>query len=463
LRESIHTTDDIHKVLAFSRAYGHHKEWFERPLLARYAFETFLHEQNNKNGLLDRLKSRREDQFKRSFLKRSYEARFHDTLTDEELAVLPSSVLFTMIEDDDCTPDEIKRARNAIATTRKGQHFPLNKTYYEQSAKGVRIERMAHDTVRRAIIDIISVTATMPSRWQARHDEAVKRIAHLLNNPAKAQDLVNFFQSCINQGAYFKEISEHLQRLKGTVDKSTMVNAIDAMRNAAARSKHDKVPDDLYRTKMEPLNDILTMLKSQTDDSVGDINSVIIKSQSPAITDLYNYDTVHCCALFPYNNKDGILGYLEDEHIMLLQYFTKGKRGLLNIYGVIICALCEDQQGNTILLVDSAEGDENWLSAMKNWQETYRQCIKALAKDSGAKGIFYGGNGGNAVPKLFINYIQSVGTVREHLVYIDAEHRYVVDDSNGLVLRKKNSVPRYLETFKNGWSGKASGYYEPMA
>jgi hypothetical protein len=303
---------------------------------------------------------------------------------------------------------------------------------------------MADDIIKQAILDIISVTATPQNRWSQRHDEAKARLTTLLNNPTKAQDLINFFQSSINQGTYYKEISADHQRLKGNVDKSTMINAIDAIRNAAERNKYPAITKEQYERKMEPLSDILTMLKSQTDDTATEVQGVLIKTQAPAITDLVDYDTVHCCALFPYNNEDGITGYLEDEHIILLQYFTTGKRGLLTIYGAIICALCDDDKGNTILLVDSAEGDENWLNAMKNWQEVYRDCIKALAKDAGCTGVIYGKNAGNTVPKEFLKYLDT----KLQLTTIQ--------------LKKKNNAKRYLETFKNDWSGQAKGYYEKI-
>ena len=442
--DQIHTREDIERFLVFFQNYGHHKEWVKRPLLLKYAFETFCHDQERSSGLLDRLRSRREARFKLSFLRRAFAERYHDTITDEELTTAPSSSLFKMVEGADISPEEIAQARAAIVANKKSTHFPLNKIYYQQSARGTKIERMALDSVRQAVLDVISVTATVPGRWQARHDEAKARVASFLNNPAKAQELINFFQSAINQGSYFKEIATHHKKIQGAAAKDDIIAAVAAIRSAAERSKYDTIKDEQYRQKMEPLNDILTMLKSQTDDTATEVRGVLIKTQTPSITDLVDYDTVHCCALFPYHNEDGILGYLEDEHSILLQYFTTGKRGLLTIYGVIICVLCEDDVGNTVLLVDSAEGDENWLKAMKHWQATYHDCIKQLAKDSGANGVFYGNNAGNTVPKEFLKYLSEQLPLKT------------------IALRKKNDAKRYLETFSNGHSGSATGYYEPV-
>ena len=438
------TTQDIERFVAFFATYGHHNEWRKRPILLRYAFETYLHDQNHPTTLLDRLKSRREEKFKRAFLRHAYQQRFNENITDEELSTLPATALLTVIECDDIEPADIARTRTAITTTKKDAHFPLNKVYYEQSAKGVRIEKMAADIVRQTALDIIGVTATATGRWQARHDEAKERIARLLNNPQKAQDLVNFFQSCINQGAYYKEIASNHKRIQGSASKEEVVTAIDAIRNAAERTKYEQIDNTQYRAKMEPLNDILTMLKSQLDDTATDVTSVVIKTQQPAITDLVDYDTVHCCALFPYNNQDGAIGYLEDEHIILLQYFSKGKRGLLNIYGVIICVLCENDKGENVLLIDSAEGDENWLKVIKNWQTTYHDCIRKLAKDANCVGILYGNNAGNTVPKEFLAHISTTLPLTT------------------VQLRKKNDTKRYLESFSNGYAGNASGYYEKI-
>jgi len=452
VRPMIKSTKDIEQFAAFFKQYGHHTEWFKRPILLRYAFEVFLHDQAHPTGLLDRLRSRRDEKFKLAFLRRAYEQRFHYAITDEELLTLPSSSLMKMIECDTgngydhyaITAETVHHIHEVIKTTKKGAHFPLNKVYYRQSAKGVKIERMALEVVRQAVLDIISITATPVSRWQQRHDEAKQRVAAVLNNPAKADDLINFFRSCIDQGNYFKQISKEFTALKAGADKAIIVNALQAIKMAARSSKHERVADQLYEEKMEPLNDILTMLKAQTDDTASEVQGVIIKTQTPSITDLVDYDTVHCCALYPYDNDEGIDGYMEDEHIILLQYFTTGKRGLLTIYGVIICALCEDENGNNVLLVDSAEGDENWLKAMRHWEETYRDCIKKLAKDSGCVGVFYGKNAGNTVPKKFLNHLSGELSVTT------------------MALRKKNPAGRYLESFRLGSSGTPEGYYEPV-
>jgi len=465
LRKSIRSTNDILQVMNFNKIYGHHREWLERPILLRYAFETFLH--NHKDGLLDRLKSRRETKFKKAFLRHAYEQQFHDTITDEELDVLPSGTLLAMIEDEDITPEDIARARNAIKNNKKGQQFPLNKTYYEQSARGVKIEKMNLDLVKQAVLDIISVTATSTNRWQERHSQAQERIAQLLNNKQKTNDLKNFFSSCINQGNYFKDLSNHHKKMQGNADKNDTIAAINAIRNTAERNKYDNINNEQYQSKMEPLNDIITMLKSQTDNTATEITGVVIKTQNPSITDIEGYDTVHCCALFDYNNQDGAIGYLEDNDIILLQYYTKGKRGLLNIYGIIICARCEDQQGNTVLLVDSAEGDENYLTIIKNWQQTYHNVIKTLAKDTNATGIFYANNAGNTTPKEFLKHIKKQPTIQPHIIPDNEENTEKEETPNnnhpeGLHLQKKNNTPRYLETFNNSTSGNASGYYEKI-
>jgi|GEM_PF-5174450 len=444
VRPMLRSTKDIEAFAVFFKQYGHHTEWFKRPILLRYAFEVFLHDQAHPTGLLDRLRSRRDEKFKLAFLRRAYEQRFHDTITDEELTTLPSSSLLKVIECHDVEQQDVLRARAAIKNTKKGLHFPLNKVYYQQSAKGVKVERMALDLVRQAVLDIISITATSVGRWQQRHEEAKQRVVAVLNNPAKADDLINFFRSCIDQGNYFKQISKEFTALKSGADKAIIVNALQAIKMAARSCKHEQVADQLYESKMEPLNDILTMLKAQTDDSASEVQGVVIKTQTPAITDLVDYDTVHCCALYPYDNQEGIDGYLEDEHIILLQYFTTGKRGLLTIYGVIICVLCEDYKGNNVLLVDSAEGDENWLKAIKNWEETYRTCIKQLAKDAGCVGVFYGKNAGNTVPQKFLAYLGSKLPLTNK------------------PLEKNNNVPRYLESFSNGVSGRPEGYYEDV-
>ncbi|MFH1211360.1 MAG: hypothetical protein V1659_00340 [Candidatus Woesearchaeota archaeon] len=445
--QSINSVEDIDSYVLFFKKHAGHEKWFKRPLLVKYAFEIFKNDkEEQQTSLLERMSGRRKSNFKMKFLRKAYEQQFNDEISEEDIENSPSSSIVKIIEGAGISQQDIVRARAAINTTKKGLYFPLNKTYYKQSAKGIKVEKMALDIVKQAVLDVISITATPTTRWQEKHDKAKERIAQLLSNPAKAQELAYFFQSCINQLNYYKFISSQHKKLQSQADKETIVETITVIKNAAQQNKNKAVTEQQYNQKMEPLNDILTMLKSQTDDTATEVNGVTIKTQKPSITDLVDYDTTNCCALFPYNNKDGAIGYLEDEHIILLQYFTTGKKGLLTIYGAIICALCEDNSGNTILLVDSAEGDENWLKAMKNWQATYHNCIKELAKDAKAKAVFYGNNAGNTVPKKFLEYIKEK----------------IPPPNNPLNLKKKNPTPRYLESLSNGWSGTAKGYYEEV-
>jgi hypothetical protein len=405
---------------------------------------------NSSMGLRERLKLRKESNFKEFFLKNFFKQRYGE---DIDVSGLPFNTLMRMFE---CEKSDTNMrflvTKALIIINRSHKAFPTNKTYYYQTTKGITIQSATPEMAQQTLLNMISITLTKPSRWSSQHDQAVSQVNILVNNKKKIDDLINFSRSCINQGAAFNIIKSVFEDLKSRKQsKEELLKSIERYFQAIINSKYNQIDQTLLQRKIEPLNDILVMLKSQLQEKETG-SAVAIISQKPRITDLMDSDTTHCCAFLPYFNREGAMGYIEDNYIGLLQYFVMtGKKKLSTIYGVIIFAICEDKDHNTVLLIDSAEGDENMLKIMKNWQETYHECIRKLAKDIDAKKIVYGKNAGNTVPQEFLEYVSQ---------------KTDPTDNEGFYLVKKGTLTLpYLESFsKQNYAGKGNvtGYIEQV-
>jgi hypothetical protein len=412
----------------------------------RFAYWVELRRSNlvNKHlSLSERLRLRRESGFKDFFLKNLFRQKYG---FDFDVSDLPFNTLMSMFECDKVTKEIVSQAQAAISKSKK--QFPANKTYYYQTAKGITIQTATPELVQQTLLSLISITLTQQKRWSAQHDQAAAQANSLVNNKQKIDDLIKFSQSCINQGAAFNSIRALFDDLKSRKQpKEELLKSIELFFSAIRSNKLGQVDDSLLSRKIEPLNDILVLLKSQLREQESG-TAVCIVSQKPRVTDLMDYDTTHCCAFFPYYSEEGAMDYIDDDYIGLLQYFVmSGRKRPNTIYGVIIFAICEDQAKNTVLLVDSAEGDENMLKIMRNWQETYHDCIRKLAKDIGAKQIVYGDDAGNTVPKEFLKYL--TGKLSKSRVY----------------LTKKGNLKGepYLESFEGDEpKGNVDGFVEAL-
>ncbi len=303
--------------------------------------------------------------------------------------------------------------------------------------------------VQETLLGLMVITFTPEKRWRPEHEEWIEKVNAFVNNKQKIADLINFSRSCINQAKAFGASKAVFDSLKGEQQSNDeLLKSIEQYFQAIKNNKYDQINQNLLERKIEPLNDILIMLKSQLREKETG-TSVAIISQKPRITDLMDYDTTQCCAFMPYYNEEGTMEYIRDDYIGLLQYFVMSGKKPSTIYGVIIFAICEDNNKNTTLLIDSAEGDENMLRMMKNWQETYHECIRGLAKDIKATQIIYGANPGNTVPKEFLKYISQKATLLESPIY----------------LTKKGNLKGepYLESFKgDAPKGDVDGYIETL-
>ncbi len=435
------------ELAGLARDVEQHYELLSDPLKFSWWIELRRHNALNADKtLLDRLKSRREGNFKEVFLKSVFKQRYN---ADIDMSDLPLGTLSSMFSCDKITKDVIAESLQAIQNSKK--QFPKNKTYYFQTSKGITVQSATPAVVQEAIISLITIMLTQQSRWSARHDEAAKQVNTLINNEQKVVALINFSRSCINQGAAFKNAQSLFEQLKNKqLGKEELLRAIEQFLHIIRTAKYDAINETQLNSKIEPLNDILVMLRSHLREQET-MTGVAIISQKPRITDIMGYDTTHCCAFYPYNNEDGILGYLEDDNIGLLQYFILNGKKPSTIYGVIIFAICDDRQGNATLLIDSAEGDENMLTIMKNWQSIYRDAIRSLAKDIGAKQVVYGDDAGNTVPKKFLEHLQSQG-LQKTSTYLKKRGKQKRADGDDF----------YLESFNDGCTGNVDGYVERL-
>jgi len=424
--------------------FSKHNKTLSEPVKLIYWLELRRSNLVNQNlSVSERLKLRNESGFKEYFLKNLFKQRYG---VDVDVSDLPFTTLMKMFDCDKITKEIISEAQDAIKKSRK--QFPTNKMYYYQTAKGITIQTATPELVQQTLLNLMSITLTQQKRWSAQHDQAAQQVNTLVNNKQKIDDLINFSRSCINQGAAFINIRNLFEDLKGRKQsKEELLKSIDDFFQAIKNNKYNQVDQSMLQRKIEPLNDILVMLKSQLrEQETGTAVSII--SQKPRITDLMDYDTTHCCAFFPYYNEEGAMDYIEDDNIGLLQYFVmSGKKNLSTIYGVIIFAICEDKNKNTTLLIDSAEGDENMLKIMSHWQEVYHDCIKKLAKDIGTKQIVYGDDAGNTVPREFLKYI-AAGKFTKSIFYLT---------------KKGAQKDRYLESFEGDMpKGNVRGYVEQI-
>ncbi len=443
------------ELAGLARDVEQHYELLSDPLKFSWWIELRRHNALNADKtLLDRLKSRREGNFKELFLKSVFKQRYN---ADIDMSDLPLGTLSSMFSCDKITKDVIAESLQAIQNSKK--QFPQNKTYYFQTSKGITLQTATPAVVQEALISLITIMLTQQSRWGPRHDQAAVQVNTLINNEQKVVALINFSRSCINQGAAFKNAQSLFEQLKNKqLGKEELLRAIEQFLHIIRTTKYDAINETQLNSKIEPLNDILVMLRSHLREQET-ITGVAIISQKPRITDLMGYDTTHCCAFYPYNNEDGILGYLEDDNIGLLQYFILNGKKPSTIYGAIIFAICKDLLGNTTLLVDSVEGDENMLAIMKNWQSVCYDAIRALAKDIGAKKIVYGDDAGNTVPKKFLEYLDEKGHKDgyEHGLQKDVIHL----TKNGKQ-KRDNGFDFFLESFERGSSGNVKGFIEEL-
>jgi hypothetical protein len=169
-------------------------------------------------------------------------------------------------------------------------------------------------------------------------------------------------------------------------------------------------------------------------------------------SDLYDSERTMCCAFLPNGvNKEASFGYLDDPAIGLLQLKTAidTSVGLKEhgIIGVAILGVCEDSQKHrTVLMVDSVEGNNEYLKVVGNdWKQLMYDGIIGVAKDIGVRTILFNEAVGNSTPERFVEFLREL-----KLEWHECE----------LALISKPNKDRYLEAF-GGWEkpkGKVTGY-----
>ncbi len=204
--------------------------------------------------------------------------------------------------------------------------------------------------------------------------------------------------------------------------------------DAAAAQRVLKYFSDIAKqhpsAKIEPLSDILAGISSLFR-GITPYTHVILKMQSGVISDILDNRTTMCCAFYPSGeNRFASLRYLHDLDIGLLQLKTAiQKNGTFeeqNIIGVVILVLCIDMglenKGDTVLLVDSAEGHGDYLNSLgERWKTMYYDAIVQVAKDINAKYILFNKEVDNTTPTRFNQFLKEK-KLEEKTVPIKKQH-----------------------------------------
>src|SRR3989344_5579689 len=334
------------------------------------------------------------------------------------------------------TDDKIRRI-NRVFSGKIEKHFPLGKVYGEVSVSGIA---ELSDPVELTMI-LVSVLLTPAKSENVPIIERLrdKRYVRFLRNVAKAKSVFDMnklevarkyvLTSNLNTRKIFNDIKDDFERVKESGDKDAAERIIKYFEEIVKKG---------HEGKIEPLSDIVMGIKSLFNESFK-FNRVVAKMQSGVVTDLFDSNNTMCCAFYPDGaNKSASIGYLEDPYIGLLQLKAAQKEFLkkpyeIEIIGVAILALCEDEGGRRVLLVDSVEGDTNYLNVMKEsqWKGLFYNSILQIAKDTEPAYILFNASISNTTPERFNAFLEEQGLQKAK------------------ILLKKLGTPkgRYIESF----------------
>src|SRR3989344_1108251 len=334
------------------------------------------------------------------------------------------------------------------------KEFPLGKVYDDVHVRGIA---KLSDPVE--LVDVlVTVLLAQKKKGESTIQEMLKdpkyeRYIRFLKKYSTGRQLFDFNKlqaarkyiqtSDINPNKVFQDIKNDFNAVRSLKDKAAAERIIDCFTQIAQRGKAEKV---------EPLADIVMGIKSLFGATLR-FNHVIAKMQSGVVTDLFDSKNTMCCAFYPDGvNKKASIGYIEDPYIGLLQLKAAikeilGKPKEIEIIGVAILVLCTDQNNNIVLLVDSVEGNGEYLNCMsdKQWKELFFNSLQQVKKDVNAKYVVYNKEVGNTTPNRFNDFLSEKG-FKEVTVK----------------LKKTGSLDkRYLEAF-GGWEtpyGNVTGFY----
>ena len=334
------------------------------------------------------------------------------------------------------------------------KEFPLGKVYDDVHVRGIA---KLSDPVE--LVDVlVTVLLAQKKKGESTIQEMLKdpkyeRYIRFLKKYSTGRQLFDFNKlqaarkyiqtSDINPNKVFQDIKNDFNAVRSLKDKAAAERIIDYFTQIAQRGKAEKV---------EPLADIVMGIKSLFGATLR-FNHVIAKMQSGVVTDLFDSKNTMCCAFYPDGvNKKASIGYIEDPYIGLLQLKAAikeilGKPKEIEIIGVAILVLCTDQNNNIVLLVDSVEGNGEYLNCMsdKQWKELFFNSLQQVKKDVNAKYVVYNKEVGNTTPNRFNDFLSEKG-FKEVTVK----------------LKKTGSLDkRYLEAF-GGWEtpyGNVTGFY----
>ena len=334
------------------------------------------------------------------------------------------------------TDDKIRRI-NRVFSGKIEKHFPLGKVYGEVSVSGIA---ELSDPVELTMI-LVSVLLTPDKSENVPIIERLrdKRYVRFLRNVAKAKSVFDMnklevarkyvLTSNLNTRKIFNDIKDDFERVKESGDKDAAERIIKYFEEIVKKG---------HEGKIEPLSDIVMGIKSLFNESFK-FNRVVAKMQSGVVTDLFDSNNTMCCAFYPDGaNKSASIGYLEDPYIGLLQLKAAQKSLFkeiveVEIIGVAILVLCVDENGKRVLLVDSVEGNGEYLGVMKTsvWKELFYNSILQIAKDTESAYILFNASISNTTPERFNAFLEEQGLQKAK------------------ILLKKLGTPkgRYIESF----------------
>ncbi len=375
-------------------------------------------------------------------------AGFLKSHVKEKLGFVPSGDLEGLLKlaITDFKKREIRKI-NQVFSKKIRKVFPLGKVYGNLNVSG--IVRLS-DPVE--LVEVLVTVLLTPSKKgdkdlrEMLKDPKYERYIRFLKTYSRAKSLFDFKKlqkarnyiklSSLSVKKMFKDLKNDIALLKEHKDKEAAKRILNYFIDIAQKGRAEKI---------EPLSDILMGVKSLFGATLR-FNHVIAKMQSGVVTDLFDSETTMCCAFYPSGAyaEFASFGYLEDANIGLLQIKAALKESALakikeiEIIGVAILVLCQDKEGKLVLLVDSVEGNSDYLGCMKDleWKNLFFNAIKSIKKDVKAEYILFNSNVGNTTPERFNNFLLSAG--------------YKMVEKPLMLTKLGSKDHRYLEAF-GGW------------
>lgn len=282
--------------------------------------------------------------------------------------------------------------------------YPLGKIYGDLHVVGIM--KLSEP------VELVNMLVTyLLSRDPEKTDQATLSTFFVLDQLKKARNYI--YTSDIKPTKIFRDIEKDMAAVRNLKDKNAAERVMDYFIEFASRGAPEKV---------EPLADLVMGVKSLFTAPLK-FNHVIAKMQSGVVTDLFDSEKTMCCAFYPSGvNKHASLDYAADPYIGLLQLkaaITESGQAPkeIEIIGVAILVLCTDGNDEKVLLVDSVEGNQNYLDCMKEkqWKDLFFNSIMQAAKDVGAEYTFFNSHVGNVTPQKFNNYLIGRGFIQRRV------------------------------------------------